>query len=486
MKRRISIQCLFTAIFMLITLLQRCSSDDSPYQRVLTLEGWRIEMPDTIVFTEIEQTIHIPYRVLDDKCLEVQGTNLSIYTASDTYSCLDGNMTIHYCCFENKDINKTFRAYSYLKEGTVYKDVYIAFRPDMSKSTPTHPYLLVEEPGTLESLIDPSMEKEITGLTLYGMLNTVDQIYLRKLLGAPEAFAAWSEEVGMDVLDPDRVFVILPNDQEFFAKVESEYKLSYLDLSNVVYKSVNDPEDAFFFMGYKVTDIFVKPMNIVRYLFLCCVNLEEIYLPKWNEGINSCIFNMCGRLHTVHYPDKLVEYAREITEAEHFDDFLMCTRIQNFDLGENTTNYKVDESGDLWQVDCNGLLITSKNPNRTRYDVPVGATLFCRSIGDYPALRDIYIHETFPKVYNSFKDLGGCIISLINSDMYDDVTFHLPEGYMDTFKSRHENSPWAVVTLVDDVKDFHVTEDYPTKSVDLRAAETEREPQRYRFLLPNE
>ena len=79
---------------------------------------------------------------------------------------------------------------------------------------------------------------------------------------------------------------------------------------------------------------------MVRFLFYCCSNLKEIYLPYWYQGINSCGFDMCGRLETVHYPDQLEEYAREITTARHFNDFSYCPRIQTFDLGSQTTKYK--------------------------------------------------------------------------------------------------------------------------------------------------
>lgn len=483
MKSKVSATAIFTVLFLLMYCFQSCESEDKGGNRVSLLQDWTIQAQDTLVFTHLGQTLHIPYKIVDSKGREVVPTGLHFPLSDGSYTMSNDSLTIHYPVFENKAYNKSVRAYCYLSEGTVYKDFYIAFRPDLSASTPTHPHIFVEQPGTLERYIDPAMEKEITGLTLYGLLNTVDQIYLRKLLGAPETFEAWGEEVGMDILDPNNNFIILPNDDEFFAKIKSQYKLSYLNLRNVVYKSVNDPEDAFFFLDYKVTDQYVKPMNIVRYLFYCCCNLREITLPYWNQGINSCIFDMCGRLETVHYPDQLEEYAREITTARHFDDFAFCPRIQTFDLGSKTTKYKVDEEGSLWEVECNGLLKCAKNPNRTRFDLPVGATMFTYSLGCYPQLMDIYIHETNPSIYYDLTDRYGCLDNLATPQMNKRITYHVPQGYLEEFVKRANFDIWPTMKVVDDVTDFVVTESAQTKSA-LRAAKPVQ-PRMYHFLYAN-
>lgn len=474
MNSTVTKSAVFTAIFMLMSLTTSCESEHSTYQSVLPLEGWTLQIPDTIVFSEIEQTIAIPHKVLNPKGEEVEASSLHLPGYSECYSCQHDSVTMHYTVFENQACNKTLRVYCYLPEGTLYKDVHFVFRPDLSQSTPTHPHIYVDKPGTLQAHIDPKMEKDITGLTLYGLLNTVDQIYLRKLLGAPEAFAAWGEEVGMDILDPNNSYVILPRDDEFFAKIPSEYNLSFLDLRNVVYKSVDDPEDAFFFLDYKVTDQYVKPKNIVRYLFYCCTNLKEIYLPRWYEGINSCVFDMCGHIETVHYPDKLEEYAREITTAKHFDDFSYCPNIHTYDLGKQTTKYKVDEKGSLWEVECNGLLKCAKRPDITRFDLPVGATMFTYSLACYPQLMDIYVHETNPSIYNGLEDSYGHLDNLVSSEMCDRVTFHVPQGYLEEFINRSHFNIWPSMKVVDDVTDFVVTDNVPTKST-LRATETPSE-----------
>lgn len=70
--------------------------------------------------------------------------------------------------------------------------------------------------------------------------------------------------------------------------------------------------------------------------------------------------------------------------------------------------------------------------------------------------------------------------------MYDDITFHIPESYREEFKSRYEYGPWEVLTMLEDVKEFHITEDNPTKSSELRSSETSREPRSYRFIFAEE
>ena len=471
MNGKVTKSGLFTAVFMLMSLVTSCESDNLSYQGVGPLKNWTLQVTDTIVFTEIEQPIAIPHKVYNPNGEVVKSSSLHLPGYADYYTCQNDSVTMHYTVFEDQACNKTLRLYCYLPEGTVYKDVYFAFRPDLSQSTPTHPHIYVDKPGTLQDHIDPKMEKEITGLTLYGLLNTVDQIYLRKLLGAPETFQAWSEEVGMDVLDPNNNFIILPRDDEFFAQVHSEYNLSFLDLRNVVYKSVDDPEDTFFFLDYKVTDQYVKPKNIVRFLFYCCANLKEIYLPRWYEGINSCVFDMCGRLETVHYPDKLEEYAREITTARHFDDLAYCSKIRTFDLGKQTTKYKVDEEGSLWEVECNNILRCAKLPNRTRFDLPVGATLSSNALAWYPQLTDLYVHETNPSIYLDLESRAGYLDDLVSSQMCDRITFHVPQGYLQEFTNRLHFNIWPDMKVVDDVTHFVVTDSVPTKST-LRTTES--------------
>lgn len=470
MKSKITAKLVFIGLTMLTATLSSCESDSSDPQTVKDLKGWTLQAPDTVVFTELNQTVTVPYKVVDKKGREVEASVIHLAGYTDSYTVQDDQLTISYLAFERQAVNKTIRTYCYLNEGTVSKDIYYAFRPDLSASTPTHPHIYVEKPGTLESYIDPNMEKEITGLTLYGLLNTVDQIYLRKLLGAPETFEAWSAEVGMDVLDQNNNYVILPKYDDFYARVQSQYKLSFLDIRNVVYRSVDEPDGLYFFWDYKVTDQWVKEKNLVRYLFYCCCNLKEIYLPRWYEGINSCVFDMCGRLETVHYPDKLEEYGREITTARHFNDFQYCPYIRTFDLGEQTTNYRVDEDGNLWQVDCNGLLICSKQPNRKRVDLPVGVTLFAYSAAYYPSVMDLYVHETVPAIYNNINDYSGTLNILVSGEMNERITFHVPQGYLEQFKARMEYQVWSDLKIVDDVTDFVVTDSAATKAT-LRATE---------------
>ena len=482
MNTKVSVSTLFNGLVVLTAVLcSSCESDHHGYQVVGERSDLTLLGPDTIVFTELGQSVHLPYKVVDKQGNEVSAPPISFPSLKGSYTLGNDSLTINYSVFENKAFNQSVNAACYMEQGMVTKPVYLAFRPDLSKSTPEHPHIFVKTPGTLESYIDPAQEKNITGLTLYGLLNTVDQIYLRKLLGAPETFDAWGEEVGMDILDPGNNWVLLPKDDDFFAKIKSQYKLSFLDLRNVVYKSVDEPEDAFFFLDYKVTDQYVKPLNMVRFLFYCCSNLKEIYLPYWYQGINSCVFDMSGRLETVHYPDQLEEYAREITTARHFNDFSYCPQIQTFDLGSQTTKYKVDEEGSLWEVECNGLLICAKNPNRTRFDVPVGSTMFTYSLGSYTQLTDIYIHETKPSIYNDLTDRYGNLTNLVTSQMIEEhMTFHVPQGYLEEFKKRCHYEIWPDLKLIDDVTDYVVSETAPSKA-DLRSTEPVQH-RRYRII----
>ena len=436
---------------VLSILVSSCDKDSDGPQSVNDLKGYQLIAPDTLVFMELNQTIRVDFKVLDGKGQEVPNSRLSLPGSDGNYTIEGDSLKINYPIYESGKYNQILRFYSYCNEGTVWKDIYVAFRPDLSKSTPTHPHIFVEKPGTLESYIDPNMEREITGMTIYGLLNTVDQVYLRKLLGAPEAHKAWLEECGLPEEYEGGIKSVLPRDENFFAKIESKYKLEFLNLKNVVYKSIDDPENVFFFLDYKVTDEHVKPLNMVRYLFECCVNLKEIYLPYWYEGLNSGIFNECGRLETIHYPDHMVEYGCEDNTARNFHDLIWCTNIRCFDLGKNTTAYRIDENGNLWETETNRLMCFLPTSQIEEYHLPTDASFYPGCIFHCPKLKNVYVHTTYPMLYGGSPYIVDLFLGL---DIIELIRVHIPKGYKENFKNRIDNPELPYVNIIDDVTDY--------------------------------
>ena len=79
MKSKVSATAIFTVLFLLMYCFQSCESEDKGGNRVSLLQDWTIQAQDTLVFTHLGQTLHIPYKIVDSKGREVAQTGLHIH-----------------------------------------------------------------------------------------------------------------------------------------------------------------------------------------------------------------------------------------------------------------------------------------------------------------------------------------------------------------------------------------------------------------------
>lgn len=169
-----------------------CSDNDDSLPEIISKDdagqlGYTVQCPDTLFFHNLgeSQTLNVTIRDANNNVLDASAIKYAPLGIGFTVS--DNQITVNEKVLEKPVQTMTFNCE--LPNTTLRDEIVIVFTADTSRNTKESRTIYVKEPGTLSSLIVEEDYKQIKKLTLYGQLNTKDQIFLRKLLGGEETIA---------------------------------------------------------------------------------------------------------------------------------------------------------------------------------------------------------------------------------------------------------------------------------------------------------
>ncbi|MEQ2955429.1 hypothetical protein [Phocaeicola massiliensis] len=174
------------------SVLMSCSDNDDSLPEIISKDdagqlGYTVQCPDTLFFHNLgeSQTLNVTIRDANNNVLDASAIKYAPLGIGFTVS--DNQITVNEKVLEKPVQTMTFNCE--LPNTTLRDEIVIVFTADTSRNTKESRTIYVKEPETLSSLIVEEDYKQIKKLTLYGQLNTKDQIFLSKLLGGEETIA---------------------------------------------------------------------------------------------------------------------------------------------------------------------------------------------------------------------------------------------------------------------------------------------------------
>ena len=231
--------------------------------------------------------------------------------------------------------------------------------------------------GTLPTLIAENQKYETTDLTLTGSLNGTDIWYIREMAGCN------------------------------FIGFYTDGKLANLDLSGANIVSGGNSYFKYFHSGGK--EYYTANNQISDYMFIYCISLETVILPKSVTLIGNAAFQGCGGLTSITIPNNVTS----IGEGA----FGGCTGLKKFVVSEENPNYSALD-GVLFNKDKT-ILLAYPNASSGVYSIPNGVT----SIGNAAfqgcrGLTSVTIPNTVTSIGNSaFFDCSGLTNITIGSSV---------------------------------------------------------------------
>lgn len=405
------------------SVLMSCSDNDDSLPEIISKDdagqlGYTVQCPDTLFFHNLgeSQTLNVTIRDANNNVLDASAIKYAPFGIGFTVS--DNQITVNEKVLEKPVQTMTFNCK--LPNTTLRDEIVIVFIADTSRNTKESRTIYVKEPGTLSSLIVKEDYKQIKKLTLYGQLNTKDQIFLRKLLGGEETIAKF------DLIDYEGGFGYMIPYEQYFNDLTSEYSLEYLDLRNTIY--VDDDRKEYYYPGkYTVIGDYNDQYKLNRYLFAMCINLKELYLPDYIKVMMDGITEECPKLEFIHLPNNLQELCIEGNTAKNCYAFNHCQNLYTIEINENNEYFTVDENGMLYSKDKSVLYKYPGGRKNSVCKIPKGTTLQCYALGYAYNLRDVYFYDETP-IYA----YGSPFTQNIK-----DITIHVPAGSIEAYKEKY-------------------------------------------------
>ena len=270
--------------------------------------------------------------------------------------------------------------------------------------------VIVDEPGTLGSLLTDAEKDNIDNLTIFGKLNAGDVQVLRYMAGR-DADCQVSSGVLAD-LDIYNVEFVSDN-STFRATNGSSLEFNgagFHPLSNCSVSQGSLPIEMFW--DCAALKSIVLPRTITKIgsgAFFRCTSLESITIPQSVAVIESNVFNGCSSLTSLVIPDAVTNI------ADHA--YSNCPSLTSINIPDGVTSI----GGSAFEY----------NSQLTTITIPDGVT----SIGSYAfngcsSLTSITIEGNSVADYNAFKQLVNYnALIYIDAGMYD--AYNNTSGWVD-------------------------------------------------------